>query len=304
MMQPNGHEITWAEFKTAFKNHHIPKRIVERKLNELLNLRQGSDSVYQYAQKFNNLCQYGDYYVDTDAKKMDGFRRGLDPKLYEKLNPIKTNSYHEIVDLAISQEDAMKKVQNAKKRKAAFNSSNAPKCQFHIVWKPQQNFQRNQRSGRWVAKPPQNQQQGNFRSPNFQQRNARPNAPPPAHTPNEGRCYNCGKPGHFMNACPQPRQQNQGRGQPQNNKDKGKKQTVQVKQGRLNFTTMVGIPEGAAVMTGTFSIHGKPVKILFDSGATHSFRNQSTQVNLGLNVLRVKNEFKIATPGGKYPPTH
>jgi hypothetical protein len=62
---------------------------------------------------------------------------------------------------------------------------------------------------------------------------------------------------------------------------------------------MVGIPEGAAVMKGTFSIHGKPVKILFDSGATHSFMNQSTQVNLGLNVLQVKNEYKIATPGGK-----
>jgi hypothetical protein len=74
---------------------------------------------------------------------------------------------------------------------------------------------------------------------------------------------------------------------------------VQVKQHRLNFTTMVGIPEGAAVMTGTFSINGKPVKILFDSGATHSFMNQSTQVNLCLNVLQVKNEFKIATPGGK-----
>jgi hypothetical protein len=51
-------------------------------------------------------------------------------------------------------------------------------------------------------------------------------------------------------------------------------------------------------MMGTFSIHGKPVKILFDSGATHSFMNQSTQVNLGLSVLLVKNEFKIATPGG------
>jgi hypothetical protein len=101
-----------------------------------------------------------------------------------------------------------------------------------------------------------------------------------------------------MNACPQPRQQNQGRGQPQNNNEKGKKQTVQVKQGHLNFTTMVGIPKGAVVMMGTFSIHGKPIKILFDSGATHSFINQSTQVNLGLNVLRVKNEFKIATLGG------
>jgi hypothetical protein len=102
-----------------------------------------------------------------------------------------------------------------------------------------------------------------------------------------------------MNVCPHPRQQNQGRGQDQNNKDKGKKQTVQVKQGRFNFTTMVGIREGAAIMTGTFSIHGKPVKILFDSGATHSFMNQSTQINLGLDVLRVKNEYKIATPGGK-----
>jgi hypothetical protein len=29
--------------------------------------------------------------------------------------------------------------------------------------------------------------------------------PPPARTNNEGRCYNCVKPGHFMNACPQPR---------------------------------------------------------------------------------------------------
>jgi hypothetical protein len=96
---------------------------------------------------------------------MDRFRRGLDPELNEKLNPIKTNSYHEIVDLAISQEDAMKKVQNAKKRKAALNFNNTPKRKFRIVQKAPQNFQRNQRSGRWVAKPPQNQQQGNFRSP-------------------------------------------------------------------------------------------------------------------------------------------
>jgi hypothetical protein len=47
---------------------------------------------------------------------MDRFHRGLDPELYEKLNPTKTNNYHEIVDLAISQEDAIKRVQNAKKK--------------------------------------------------------------------------------------------------------------------------------------------------------------------------------------------
>jgi hypothetical protein len=46
---------------------------------------------------------------------------------------------------------------------------------------------------------------------------------------------------------------------------------VQVRQGKLNFTAMSDIPEGASVLTGTFFINETPVKILFDSGATHSF---------------------------------
>jgi hypothetical protein len=29
--------------------------------------------VYQYAQKFNKLCQYGGYHVDTDMKKIELF---------------------------------------------------------------------------------------------------------------------------------------------------------------------------------------------------------------------------------------
>jgi hypothetical protein len=64
--------------------------------------------------------------------------------------------------------------------------------------------------------------------------------------------------------------------------NQGKKQTVQVKQGRLNFTTMVDLPEGAPVLTGTFSIRGRLVTILFDSGATHSFISVKTVRNLDL----------------------
>jgi hypothetical protein len=44
---------------------------------------------------------------------------------------------------------------------------------------------------------------------------------------------------------------------------------------------------------------GNLLRFLFDSSATPSFMNQRTQINLGLNVLRVKNEYKIATPEGK-----
>jgi hypothetical protein len=57
---------------------------------------------------------------------------------------------------------------------------------------------------------------------------------------------------------------------------------VQVRQGKLNFTTMSDIPEGASVFTGTFSINDTPVKILFDSGATHSFISGNLLGKLGL----------------------
>jgi hypothetical protein len=40
-MQPAGHEVTWTEFKKAFKDHHIPKGLMVRKMKELLALKQG-----------------------------------------------------------------------------------------------------------------------------------------------------------------------------------------------------------------------------------------------------------------------
>jgi hypothetical protein len=65
-----GCAVIWNDFKQAFKSHYIPKGLMDRKMRELLALRQGSEMVYRYAQKFNSLCQYGGHHVDTDAKKM------------------------------------------------------------------------------------------------------------------------------------------------------------------------------------------------------------------------------------------
>jgi hypothetical protein len=47
MQQPE-YEITWEEFKKAFRDHHLPKALTDRKMRELLALKQGSDTVYQY----------------------------------------------------------------------------------------------------------------------------------------------------------------------------------------------------------------------------------------------------------------
>jgi predicted RNase H-like nuclease (RuvC/YqgF family) len=75
-MQPEDREVEWREFKAAFRGHHIPVGIMDRKLNEFLALTQGNRTLLQYAQAFNDMCQYAGYHADTDKKKRDRFRRG------------------------------------------------------------------------------------------------------------------------------------------------------------------------------------------------------------------------------------
>jgi hypothetical protein len=75
-MLPADREVSWEEFKTAFRGHHIPAKILDRKLNEFLALNQGTRTVLQYAQAFNDLCQYAGYHADSDEKKRDRFRNG------------------------------------------------------------------------------------------------------------------------------------------------------------------------------------------------------------------------------------
>jgi hypothetical protein len=101
-MQPVDHVVEWREFKAAFRGHHIPAGIMDRKLNEFLTLTQGNRIVLQYAQAFNDLCQYVGYHADIDEKKRDRFRRGLSTKLRDRLNTVRANSYNELVNMAIS----------------------------------------------------------------------------------------------------------------------------------------------------------------------------------------------------------
>jgi hypothetical protein len=94
-MQPVDHVVTWDEFRTAFRAHHIPEGLIERKLNEFLNLTKGTRTIMQYAQVFNHLCQYTGYHADSDACKRDRFRRGLSTKLKERLNLVKADNFNE-----------------------------------------------------------------------------------------------------------------------------------------------------------------------------------------------------------------
>jgi hypothetical protein len=169
-MQPEDREVEWREFKATFWGHHIPVGIMDWKLNEFLALTQGNRTVLQYAQAFNDLCQYAGYHADTDEKKRDRFRRGLSTKLRDRLNTVRANSYNELVNMAISQEDCITARQAEKKRKTPVAGPSAQPHRFRIV-SDTQNRGPQQQQGRWVIRPPQQQQQAPNRTQFPVQRN-------------------------------------------------------------------------------------------------------------------------------------
>jgi hypothetical protein len=151
--------------------------------------------------------------------------------------------------------------------------------------------------------PSQNKLSGIFQFRKTQQQPYKPSAPPTSNNNNNAakdrRCYNCGQPRHYISECPKPRQNKQGENSGIRQGNQGKKPVVQVKQGKLNYTTMMNTLEGAAVLTGTFSIRGFSIKILFDSGATHSFISEKFLYKLGLKSCYMNQPFWITTPGGR-----
>ena len=97
--------------------------------------------------------------MDTDAKKHDRFRRGLNTKLKERLNLVRVDSYNELVNMAITQKDCIMAHRAEKKRKAPVGPSSAQPPSYHLVQNtPAAPSQKAPQQGRWIIRPPQQQQ--------------------------------------------------------------------------------------------------------------------------------------------------
>jgi hypothetical protein len=72
-------DATWAEFETAFREHHVPQGIVQLKEDEFRELTQDGRSVSEYVHKFTELARYVPDDVGTEVKKMARFLKGLKP---------------------------------------------------------------------------------------------------------------------------------------------------------------------------------------------------------------------------------
>jgi hypothetical protein len=108
-------------------------------------------------------------------------------------------------------------------------------------------------------------------------------------------CYNYGHVSHFAKECTTLRQIDAPRPQGHSNHPP---RVIAVKTTRVNYTTMEAIPKGKQVLTGTFSLNGYPIIILFDSGATHDFISKACTQKYQLAIAHTHAPYRISTPGG------
>jgi hypothetical protein len=79
--RPADYQVSWAEFRNAFRAYYIPTGVMRKKRQEFMDIKQGGRSVHDYSKQFNHLAQYAPDQVDTNEKKKDRFMIGLSTKL-------------------------------------------------------------------------------------------------------------------------------------------------------------------------------------------------------------------------------
>jgi hypothetical protein len=105
-----GRVFTWEEFKRKFREANVPESIMELKRTEFDNLAQKDKTIMRYVKEFTLLSRYATDAVNTDENKKKRFMRGLHPMAKMQLRMLKVADFQELVDAAITMEDAFKQV--------------------------------------------------------------------------------------------------------------------------------------------------------------------------------------------------
>ena len=72
------------------------------KAAKFMKLTQGTKTLTEYMHAFNNLSRYALEFVDTEAKKIDSFKRGLSTKLMKTMANSKCATYSDFISDALA----------------------------------------------------------------------------------------------------------------------------------------------------------------------------------------------------------
>ncbi|XP_058202902.1 uncharacterized protein LOC131317362 [Rhododendron vialii] len=327
VIEPDVENLTWAEFETLFEDQYFPETSRENLREQFEKLEQGNMTVSEYVQKFQSLSRFAPELVATEERKCRRFEKGLHNTVRRIVMVQRKMKFSEVVECARSIEIPKEAQRNTRawEPRQSMGSLSSSSGSFGSQGRKRQ---------REPSQQPSNQP--SFKVPSsLGTRGASPRPPTVCYKCNQPghiraqcpqllkACYNCGKTDHFAWSCPQgagarsesgsvqqPGSSGVDRGTSSSAPSQGSGQRGgfvqgQGTQGRIfNINTSASpsvsqAPE-TSVVRGTFLLFNSFARVLFDSGASHSFIVASFVCALELDTENLDSPLFVETPlGGK-----
>jgi len=112
---------------------------MRKKAAKFMKLTQGTKMLTEYMNAFNNLSRYALEFVDTEAKKIESFKRGLGTKLMKTMANSRCDTYNEFVIDALTQgnHNNLHAVAKGHKRAAEVGASGSSHSRALVAARPQ-----------------------------------------------------------------------------------------------------------------------------------------------------------------------
>jgi hypothetical protein len=256
-------EVTWKEFKRYFEKKYLTKRYYDRKMKEFFELKLGSMTIDEYERSFLELLKYVPFIKD-EAVKIQRYLSGLPPSIGDKI-----------------QYDDPKTMEETIRREKCLYEQQREKPTFRKAWDDQKRFKKEQRQK--GSKPSffRNSPwgQSSFKEPRKVEGSEQMPRPPPM------ECWGC-KGNHRYRDCP-------------HRKDKARTvhtvqqaETVEDMGSRMPRIYAALDNKQAEFQSHMIEVEGminnRPLVILIDSGASHSYVDP--RVVESLNLTKRKHE--------------
>ena len=113
-----GNQLTWDVFRTEFCREYLTDAFKAERQNEFIALKQGSMSMREYVDRFEDLYKYTSNIFSTEAQKCYIFKEGLQRVLKNELLLYEGQHFRGWVEKAIEKEKLREEIEQEGKFKA------------------------------------------------------------------------------------------------------------------------------------------------------------------------------------------